>query len=196
MIFSNKVIKSIVLLVLFSFILFGCGKPKPDAVVISFLTALQENNYETAMTYMDTGNNTSSKSFGTFDDETQELILNSVLQNIEFENVTIQSSEDDKAIVTVSMTSLDCPSIMREVLSETIKTAYAAAYVGRDDMDTEEIFNTLTFDAFSSPDAPKTQTDITINLIKTNDGWKVVGDLELADGLTGGLVTAYSRFYK
>ena len=53
---------------------------------------------------------------------------------------------------------------------------------------------TLLANAFSSPDAPKTQKDITINLTKTNNGWKIIADESLMDGLTGGLLSAFSAF--
>lgn len=197
--YTNKnFIKLITVTIMFMFILSGCGGPKPDAVVTSFLTALQETDYETASTYIAKTNSDEqeSESFDLeFEDEMQKQLLNSIMKNIQFENVVTESTEGEKASVKISLTTLDCVTIMNNVMSQAMGLAFSYAFSDTTDQEgIEKMIETLLANAFSSPDAPKTQKDITINLTKTNNGWKIIADESLMDGLTGGLLSAFSAF--
>lgn len=189
---NSRFIRTIGLLVLCIFILSGCGGPKPDAVVTSFLTAMQETDYATAATYVDGATNTEGKTIE-FDNALEEQLMTAIMRNIAFENVETQSSEDGKAIVKVTLTTLDSVTIMHNVMSDVMGSALAYAFSDVSEEQLDKMTETLIVNAFSAPDAPRVKKDVTVNLVKADGGWKVVADDALFDKLTGGLDSYFSE---
>lgn len=191
--------RALALLLLCMFIISGCGggAAKPDAVVQSFLSALQNAEYESAMALLHAEeseqvllNALTAEQDGTL----QRDVLNAIMNSLQFEDVAVKSMENDTAVVKATVTILDTVSIITLVIqkaSDMVINGTMQPVEGADDPVTAAI-EAMIVDALSAENAPTVKKDMLFTLKKDAKGeWKIVASDVVVRGLTGGLLSAF-----
>ncbi len=150
------------------------------------LNAIKAADIEAASKYIDYNEIVNAGSTGTPDTEDEkksEEMSKAILKNIEYK--ILESSEEEKtAVVKTEITNLDMSNVMAEFISQLFPLAFSGL--------NEEQLNEKSFEIFTNLVSSETKTvtkTVDINLSKSEEGWRIVGDDALADALTGGLVS-------
>lgn len=199
MFYNPRRLRPVAVLLLCMFLLTGCGggAVKPDAVVHSFLTALQNAEYESAAALLDTEESEAiflEALTAEHADTLQRDVLDAIVDSIEFEDVSVKSMDDNKAVVKATVTVLDCVSIITLVVNQAtgmvINGTMQPVEGGEDPVTTA--IDAMIVDALSAENAPIVKKDIQFTLTKDADGqWKIVASDVMVKGLTGGLLKAF-----
>lgn len=156
-----------------------------DTVVESFLTAFQKADYTSASEYI------MGSTLKTEFDTAKQQIIDAIATSMTYEDIEVKSQSDNTAEVTAKITSLNGNEIINDIMPDVISLAFAYAFSDNGEEQLQNKVNELTINAFTAEDAPKSTTEYTFQLSKTEDGWKIVSDTELMDCLTGGMYSYY-----
>lgn len=183
-----KNIKYICIVLILVLGLTGCGGPKPDAVVESFLEAFHAVDFTTVEQYVIDENGEPMS----FKKEDMPDMFNGVCNAIAYEDITIVSSEKDSAKVTARVTTIDGAMIYNQFLKEAMEIGITYAFMGISDAEFDAMMERLLNSLFNAADAPKVTNTVTFNLTKIDGNWKVIFDEELLDGLSGGMASSFA----
>ncbi|KEI01521.1 DUF4878 domain-containing protein [Clostridium botulinum] len=187
--FFKKLIPLLFVIIL-TFSLTGCGT-KPTKTTENFFNALKQQDIETASSLLQ--NNTSKKQLK-YDDAEQEKIVKSVFSKMDYTLGDITET-GNTATVKVSITSIDLPKITTKIITDLFPTMMAQAF-SQEKVD-EKKQDTMVFQSMlnsvNEHNAPKTKTDVTIKLVKGNNGWIIEPTDELLNALTGNFYTAFGE---
>lgn len=188
----QKLKKASIIFTIFIFMFsLGCSTvPKPTSVVSNFLENVKNNKLDEAKTYI--YNENSSEDLITFDNDEQEKMITSIFSHISYENPVETSVEDDKAIVTVKITSPDLVKVATNVMNEMIPMAFANAFADEEDVtDVEKLTQQRFMNSINATDVPLTTIETKIELKKVDDKWLIVPGDDLTNALTGNLGQAF-----
>jgi len=109
--------------------------------------------------------------------------------------VTFELGKEEKygerATVEAQITSIDLGRVVTGAMNDLMAIAFAEAFSENNDPEKEKkqeaAVEQYFINAINDPNAPKTTTYVKINLVKTNDGWKISKDNndELISALIG-----------
>ena len=168
----------------------GCGGKSPKAVVEEFTNAMQAGDWEKAAIYVENKDKAAFQE--DIEDEEDEKMAKQILAQVTFD-VGSTTITGEKAVVDIKVTSLDMVRIVTGMISELMPLALTLAFSEdsqskMDTMATQYLQNSL-----SDPEAPKITTDTVVNLIKSNDGWKISADNDaFFDALVGNMGKAFA----
>lgn len=158
--------------------LYGCSVGEsPKDVANNFLTALQQTDFEKASALVE--NAEMANEFQQAMDAEEGKAAKAMLSKIAFELGKAEESED-KATVEAKITSLDVGRIVANLMKELMPMTFASVFSDEPDTEekTQEAVDQYIMNAINDPNAPKTTTEVKINLVKTKDGWKIAEDNE------------------
>ncbi|QHI72924.1 DUF5105 domain-containing protein [Aminipila terrae] len=161
----------------------GCGGEKPEQAVKSMLDAVKAANQEAAEKYIDYDKLTDQEEDGSFASKNEE-IYKLILKNLNYK--ILSSSEDgDKATVKAEITNIDMKPIMDKMFSDAI----ALAFSGLSDEQLEQKFNKNFEKLINNKDNKTITNTVTITLNKKDNHWKIDVSDELANAISGNLIT-------
>ncbi len=170
-------------LFLFLILLAGCGGgPSPEDTVSGYLKALQAFDLETANTYLVTPIE------DTDIEGSEATIVQGVLENTDYQDVTLIAEEESSATVQVTITGPD----MAVLLEEATKLVFEKALSSESEMN-ENDMEALLIDYFTQslddPELITTTETVSIPLKKLDDTWKITdeGTTAISYGILGSL---------
>ncbi|WP_170085148.1 hypothetical protein [Kyrpidia spormannii] len=120
-------------------------------------------------------------------DPTTTEMAKSLLTKMTFE-LGEENISGDKATVSAKITTLDLGRIVANSMKDLFSMALAQAFANDPSakQQNEAMAQRILINAMNDPNAPKTTSDVKINLVKTKDGWKIATDnKDLFSALTG-----------
>lgn len=175
------------LAVIFTFVMafscISCGEKidPPEKVVASYLDALKNGDLTSAKAYV---NEENDEILTETEDESTNTLINSILKNLTYEIGTIDVKEAT-ATVTTTIKNIDMKTVMGEVLSELLSLAFS----GLDAEALETKQNEAFAKALETNKDTIKETEVIIQLEKKETGWIIIPTEDLADGITGGLLS-------
>lgn len=171
------------LAMVFAFV--GCsGGESPETAVTNYLTAFQNLDLETIDKYT----NDTSETIDTADDAISDLeneeTGKAFVENLTFE-ILSSTEEGDTATVKVSITNVDMANAMSQAISEMISLAFA----GLSEEELEQKSTEAMISAIANNKDTTYTKEVDISLVKGENNWLIVPDNDLADAITGGLVS-------
>lgn len=180
---NNKTLK-IMAVILFSVSLVACGA-KPDATVKNFFTSAQKSDIVSMESYI---SKDKTKDSFKYTDANQEKIVKSVLSKVSY-TIVSSSVTGKNAVVKTKVTSIDLPKIYSKLIADMLPKLLTQAISGQKS-DTQAQIMTSFSNSINDPNAPKTTTDVDINLVKGDKGWLIEGNDDLQNALTGNMSKA------
>ncbi|HLR20494.1 MAG TPA: DUF5105 domain-containing protein [Tissierellaceae bacterium] len=189
----NKFLALFLILVLSLSILASCtdetdDRETPEEAVENALTAIKELDIETAEKYFDYDDLIEE-----YEDEDMEIdILESeedikpVFANLEFEILSSEVGEDT-AIVETEITNINMETIMDEYIEQSFSLAMENIF--EEDENLEEEIKEIFIELIERNDNELVTSTVDINLRRIEDSWEIDMDDELADAITGGLIS-------
>lgn len=178
-----KKILALTIVFVMSFCCISCGEKidPPEKVVANYLNALKSKDLETAKTYV---NEENDEILSETEDEELANEMLTILESLSF-NVVSTKVNDSTATVKTTIKNIDMKPVMGEVISELFSLAFSNV-----DEETMEIKQKEAFaNALEANKDTTIETEVEIQLEKTEAGWLIIPDEELADGVTGGLLS-------
>lgn len=175
------------LAVLFTFIMafscISCGEKidPPEKVVASYLDALKNGDLTSAKAYV---NEENDEILSETEDESTNTLINSILKNLTYKVVSTEV-KDSTATVKATIKNIDMKTVMGEVFSELLSLAFS----GLDAEALETKQNEAFAKALEANKDTLKETEVTIQLEKKETGWIIIPTEDLADGITGGLLS-------
>lgn len=175
------------LAVLFTFIMafscISCGEKieQPEKVVASYLDALKNGDLTSAKAYV---NEENDEILSETEDESTNTLINSILKNLTYEVVSTEIN-DSTATVKTTIKNIDMKTVMGEVFSELLSLAFSG--LDADALETKQ--NEAFAKALEANKNTLKETEVTIQLEKKETGWIIIPTEDLADGITGGLLS-------
>ncbi|MBZ9634566.1 DUF5105 domain-containing protein [Clostridium sp. FP1] len=170
--------------ILFSVSLVACGA-KPDATVKNFFTSAQKSDIVSMESYI---SKDKTKDSFKYTDANQEKIVKSVLSKVSY-TIVSSSVTGKNAVVKTKVTSIDLPKIYSKLIADMLPKLLTQAISGQKS-DTQAQIMTSFSNSINDPNAPKTTTDVDINLVKGDKGWLIEGNDDLQNALTGNMSKA------
>lgn len=175
------------LAVIFTFVMafscISCGEKidPPEKVVASYLDALKNGDLASAKAYV---NEENDEILTETEDESTNTLINSILKNLTYEIGTTDEKETT-ATVKTTIKNIDMKTVMGEVLSELLSLAFS----GLDAEALEAKQNEAFAKALETNKDTIKETEVIIQLEKKETGWIIIPTEDLADGITGGLLS-------
>lgn len=173
--------------------LIGCASTstsKPDSAVSGFFDALKKEDVNSAAKFV----KTDSKNEISYKNAEEEKIAKAVFSKLDYK---IESSvvKGDTATVNAKVTTVDLVKITGNMISDLLPTLMAKTLSGEDqnEAETEKLINQYFTNSINDPSASKTTTDVTINLVKSEDkkSWLIDPNDDLLNAMTGNLQNAF-----
>lgn len=174
---------AITIVLVLSFCCISCGEKidPPETVVTNYLNALKNQDLETAKKYV---SGEDDQILSETEDEELASEMLTILQTLSF-NVNPAEVNDSTATVKTTIKNIDMKPVMGDFVSELFSLAFS-------DLD-EETLETKQNEAFTNALEKNKDTtiekEVDIKLEKTETGWLIIPDDNLADGITGGLLS-------
>ncbi|MEA5058083.1 MAG: hypothetical protein VB047_11065 [Anaerotignum propionicum] len=175
------------LAVVFTFVMafscISCGEKidPPDKVVASYLDALKNGDLTSAKAFV---NEENDEILSETEDESANTLIKSILKNLTYEVVSTDA-KDTTATVKTSIKNIDMKTVMGEVFSELLSLAFS----GLDAESLEVKQNEAFAKALETNKETIKETEVNIQLEKKETGWIIIPTEDLADGITGGLLS-------
>ena len=180
----------------------ACGTPSPTETADKFLTALKTQDSETlASVYegesLDLLDDTEKEENDLLGDDFSDELMDDVSKKILDFDYELSDEEINEETATVKMTinTYNLGSAMSDFMEEYISQAFVKALSGASEEEIEELANTLFAEQIEKVEKDYTGT-VTLNLTKSDDGWKVnriEDDSEVLNALLGGLVDSMEK---
>lgn len=171
------------LLAVVATMMIGCGSdtastkeestPAPKEITKEFMTDLQKADLEAAAKLIDGGDKTV---FTSKETKESEKVLKDMLGQLTYE-FGEEKIDGKKATVQTKVNAVDFTAMFQKTMENLMGDALSAALAdptqaaNSDDM--EKKAQDVMEKAIKDPTTPKKSTDLTVNLVKTKDGWKL-----------------------
>lgn len=161
-----------------AFFLAGCAwfGASPTTVSQNFLAAVQKFDPEEARKWTEAQDSTKNNLLNPTDPASEEM-AKSLLTKMTFE-LGEERINGDKATVSAKITSLDLGRIMTNSMKDLFSMALAQSLANDppSEQQNQAMAQRILINAMNDSNAPKTTSDVKINLVKTKDGWKIASD--------------------
>ncbi|EKS4344922.1 DUF4878 domain-containing protein [Clostridium sporogenes] len=189
-----KKLMPVIFITLLSISLTGCS-PKPDETVKGFFGALKQQDIKKASTFINVNSFYKELKVDEFDSKEQEKIVKAVLSKFDYSLGDVEKN-GHTATAKVSVTSIDLGKIttktIDEILPNLIDEAFSKGKI--DEKKQQAVIIQYMLNSINDPNAPKIKTNITVKLVKGDNGWLIEPDEELANALSGNLYSVAKKF--
>lgn len=112
--------------------------------------------------------------------------LSAFLQKVEYD-ITGSTVNDDTAEVYITLSTPDLSGVLQELIVQ----AFASAFSGSDEADSDTIMQKVIDEKITSPDTAIVTKSVTVYMVKTEDAWVLAeeGNETFLSALMGGLVS-------
>ena len=182
-----KKLLAAVLTVIMAVSLGACGaKEGPDTAVSNYLNAIKAQDFKTASNYGDVEYDELS---GENEDEQSSAMMNSLMESLSYTIVSTEESADT-ATVKVNIKAIDMSLVMSDYISQAFTLAFSG--IAEDELQQKmlEVFST----ALENNKENLIEREVDVALTKGENGWVITMSNELADAITGGLLTVADSF--
>ena len=182
-----KKLLAAVLTVIMAVSLGACGaKEGPDTAVSNYLNAIKAQDFKTASHYVDVEYDELS---GENEDEQSSAMMNSLMESLSYTIVSTEESADT-ATVKVNIKAIDMSLVMSDYISQAFTLAFSG--IAEDELQQKmlEVFST----ALENNKENLIEREVDVALTKGENGWVITMSNELADAITGGLLTVADSF--
>lgn len=186
-----KVLKKLAVMIVslaFFASLCGCNEVKDaESALNSAITALQAGDYEKASGYINGGEVLDSN--GMLNNlENGEELVKALFARLSCKINSSEKIDNDNVKINADITAINTSNAFNNTVSQIFSLAFSGKNMSEEEMDSKmiEIFT----ENLSSEDAETVTNTVDINMIKTDEGWKVDANEEVQDAITGGLVSA------
>ena len=184
----KKVIVAILMTIVLIFSLTGCGEiKKAENTVSQMFEAFQDLNFEEAKNYVDM-----EGIAATDDPEATKMFMEHIFDRLDYKILSSEKIDSNTVYVTTEITMLDMKPVLQEYLTAAIQYAFANAFAENPptEEETEAKMEELFIESASKEGLETVTNEVVIEVVCTDDVWKVVSDDEFADALLGGMVSA------
>lgn len=196
-----KITKKLVLVSLSVFMLFllsGCNEEKKaEAALNSVVTALQSGDFETAGKYIKSSENLSDNEFFEKTVNTEEA-GKAMFSKMSCVVNSVEKTDNSNVVINADIKNVDMKGIISNSISELFSLAFSNALASEEeqmsDEDMQKKMMELIVNGINADDASIVSKNIDLKVVKTDDGWKVNADENVADAVTGGLVSTVKSF--
>ncbi|MDR1533153.1 MAG: hypothetical protein LBS62_13410 [Clostridiales bacterium] len=182
--FKKSVFKKFLLCCVCLLAAVGCApKAQPSEVVENALEAFRKMDYAEFVSYMAEGAAEQTSSINHAASQKSE-ISKKALSEIEY-SFTGEVENSGTAEVTVHITALYLPDITSPYFSELINMQLNGDIPAEDTEETRAAANELWDRLITEPDAPRMTETVVLELLKSNNEWKIVPNENLISALNG-----------
>jgi hypothetical protein len=172
---------SFIFIMSFSCISCGDKSDSPETVVANYFDALKSGDLESAKAYVKDGDD---QILNETEDEESDTEMNYILGTLSY-NVISTEINDSTATVKTTITNVD----MKPVMGEFVTQLFSLAFSDLDEEELEAKQKEAFANAFEANKDTTIDTEVDIQLEKTETGWVINPTDDLADGITGGLLS-------
>lgn len=183
---------AVCILLVFSMLLTmsGCGEEKKATNTFNALmTSLQSLDFESAKQYMDFEEASIGEDSLTGD---AEIFMKNLFDQLEWEVVSAQKIDASTVKITAKITALDMKPILEQFFVQALQYAFGSAF--SDAQPTEEETNAkmgeILTGIVSAGGLEKVTNEVTVDVVKGENGWEVVSNEAFVDALLGGMDAA------
>jgi len=183
-----KKLLAVILTVVMSLAMTACGEriDPPDKVVESALTAIKASDFETASNYFDTD---PKETLDAAEDDQSDEIKTKLMQGLEYSIISTEEN-GDTATVKTNIKNID----MSTVISDYINQAFEYVFSGLSEDELNEKFIEILNTSMDNNKDNLIEKEVDIKLTKGEAGWIITMDDDLADAITGGMLTMAKNF--
>lgn len=165
----------------------GCGA-KPETTAKDFLDAVKQQDFAKASTLV---KNDGTKGEFKYDSTEQEKLMKAVFSKVDY-TLGETTKNGDAATVKAKITSVDLTRVTAKMMSELLPTLMAQSFSSEkpDEKKQNDMILQYMLNSINDPNAPKTETEVTIKLVKDKKGWLIEPNDDLLNALTGNLEKA------
>lgn len=193
---KNKKLISVLMILSIIFCLSACGKQEtPETAMDNALQAILNQDDATAESYF--GSNAAAVIYNDAEKTPEEVeeskdFVTLTLQHLSYEIVKTEEN-DDTATVIVDITNADLGTIFTTVMQKAFSEALSYAFAPEDQRPSEEEMENMYMqwfrDALDAEDVAMLTKTVAVTMNYEEDHWKIDSSRELADALTGGLLS-------
>lgn len=161
----------------------------PETVVENAIKAFQSGEIDAIAQHW---NDTLSADLGSEDEETDNLMMSAMAENLSYSIVSTQVDEANQtAIVTVEFTNINMQDVFAEYMRQNIAAALEYAFLPEEEQPSEEELNQMYFDSFVSIIGENKDNTVTntvdVSLALNNEVWEITSGATAFDAMLGGL---------
>jgi len=152
----------------------GPAGPAPSEVVSDFLAYVQAGEFAEASELVSGG---SPLGFDRVEEEYRRIF-----EKLSYEHI-LEETDGSEAFVTLTVTAFDFGLAMEELMAE----AFYWVFMDITAEELAEMLETSLIATIESEFAPMLESEVTVRLERSEDGWLIAADDAFADAVTGGL---------
>ncbi|EJO5347241.1 DUF4878 domain-containing protein [Clostridium botulinum] len=183
-----KKLMPIIFIAILGISLTGCS-PKPDETVKGFLQAIKQQDVKKAVTFINVKSGYKELKIDELDGlqgKEGEKVLKAFLSKFDYSLGDVEKN-GNTATAEVVITTIDLGKISTKIIDEVLPDIMSKAF-SQKKIDTKKqqdavIQNMLK--SINDPNAPKIKTNVSIKLVKDDNGWIIEPDEELANAVSG-----------
>lgn len=185
-----NVLKKVMVMILtlaFLTALCGCNEVKDaEGALNSAIAALQSGDYAKASGYIN-GSEILDNNEMLKNAENTESLIKAMFSNLSCSINSSEKTDNSNVKINADITNVNTANAFKDTITQAFSLALSGE-VSQDEMESKilEIFA----QNLSGEDVETVTSTIDINMVKTDEGWKVDANEELQDAITGGLVSA------
>lgn len=184
---SLKKLFVLILTLAFLTALCGCNEVKDaESALNSTIAALQEGDYAKASGYINGSEILDNNEMLKNAKNTESLVI-ALFSNLSCSINSSEKIDSTNVKINADITNVNTANAFKNTITQAFSLALSGN-VSQDEMESKilEIFT----QNLSGEDAETVTNTVDINMVKTEDGWKIDADEKVQDAITGGLVSA------
>lgn len=186
-----KILKKLVIMIavsVFLVALCGCNEVKnAESALNSAVSALQAGDCATATGYINGSeildNNEMFKDF-----ENGEGVMKALFAKLSCKINSSEQVDDNNVKINADITNINTSVAFQNTISQMFSLAFSGENISEEEMENKVI--EIFVENLSGEGAETVTSTVDVNMVKTEDGWKIDADEAVQDALTGGLVSA------
>ena len=168
-------------------LLSGCAGEKPENKAEEFITAFKEKRYDDMTAMLVQGENYATQIY-VAGDENSKRLFDILSENLEYKLKKVETTDEKRATVTYEMTNTDTAAVMNRFLQVYFDKLKAEDVNGVEEKDIDEAFDDAMRETLEAEDNETVTKDVELKMFYSDDGWLIVDDWAVFDGLMGGYV--------
>lgn len=170
----------------------GCGEvQKAETSVQNMFAALKALDFEEAQKYIDLEEMKTADSEEVLSGNT-ELFMKTLFDRLDYEIVSSEKVDSNTVQVQTKITAVDMAPVLQNFLTAAMQYAFANAFADPQptEEETAQKMEELFVESATQPDLATVVNEVSIQVVKEDNAWKIASDDALVDALLGGLAAA------
>lgn len=170
----------------------GCGEvQKAETSVQNMFAALKALDFEEAQKYIDLEEIKTTDSEEVLSGNT-ELFMKTLFDRLDYEIVSSEKVDSNTVQVQTKITAVDMAPVLQNFLTAAMQYAFANAFADPQptEEETAQKMEELFVESATQPDLATVVNEVSIQVVKEDNTWKIASDDALVDALLGGLAAA------